>query len=187
MDVTISDSVIDDSALDYEEDEEQESVSVNPADEDTLLGADDEEVWAPSCPDRADKENTERLQAAGAGSRRFYGDLADAGDSRFAASQQMRPPSSLCKSSEGGKSLQLIPIRPLDSDMDGKDPLYIGLPNNGNSYYQNATLQSLLGLRPFLSEMVSLISGPGEQRPVSHAARRRQTDGAAQRTTDNPA
>ena len=34
------------------------------------------------------------------------------------------------------------------------------LPNYGNSCYQNATLQSLLGLRPFLSEMVSLISGP---------------------------
>ncbi|XP_043197641.1 ubiquitin carboxyl-terminal hydrolase 37-like [Amphibalanus amphitrite] len=131
----------------------------------------------PSCPDRADKENTERLQAAGAGSRRFYGDSADAGGSRFAASQQMRPPPSPRKAGEGGKShqlyggkaqtasrdLQLIPaIRPLDSDKNGKDPLYIGLPNYGNSCYQNATLQSLLGLRPFLSEMVSLISGPGE-------------------------
>ncbi|KAF0302269.1 hypothetical protein FJT64_025621 [Amphibalanus amphitrite] len=131
----------------------------------------------PSCPDRADKENTKLLQVAGVGSRRFYGDLADAGGSLFAASPQIRPPPSPRKSSEGGKNLQLhcgkaqtasrglqlIPaIRPLDSDKDGKDPLYIGLPNYGNSCYQNATLQSLLGLRPFLSDMVSLISVPGE-------------------------
>ncbi|KAF0305222.1 Ubiquitin carboxyl-terminal hydrolase 37 [Amphibalanus amphitrite] len=132
---------------------------------------------APSCPDRADKENTKRLQVASVGSRRIYGASADAGGSRFAASPQMRPTPWPRKSGEGGKNpqlhcskaqtashgLQLIPaIRPLDSDEDGKDPLYIGLPNCGNSCYQNATLQSLLGLRPFLSEMVSLISGQDE-------------------------
>ena len=42
--------------------------------------------------------------------------------------------------------------------------MYFRLPNYGNSCYQNATLQSLLGLRPFLSEMMSLIGGPeGDQ------------------------
>ena len=35
--------MIDDSALDYEEDEES-SIAINPADEDTLLGEDDDEV-----------------------------------------------------------------------------------------------------------------------------------------------
>ncbi|KAF0291982.1 hypothetical protein FJT64_009923 [Amphibalanus amphitrite] len=118
---------------------------------------------APNCPDRADKENTKLLQVAGVGSRRCYGDLADAGGSLFAASPQMWPTPWPRKSSEGGKTLQLhcskaqtasrglqlIPaIRPLDSDGDGKDPLHIGLPNCENSCYQNATLQSLLGLRP---------------------------------------
>ncbi|XP_043210166.1 ubiquitin carboxyl-terminal hydrolase 37-like [Amphibalanus amphitrite] len=132
---------------------------------------------APSCPDRADRENTKLLQVAGVGPRRFYGDSAEAGGSLSAASPQMRPPPSLRKSGEGDKNpqlhcgkaqaasrgLQLVPaIRPLDSDNDGKDPLYIGLPNYGNSCYQNATLQSLLGLRPFLSEMISLISGLDE-------------------------
>ena len=47
-----------------------------------------------------------------------------------------------------------------DPGKHGKDPLHIGLPNLGNSCYQNATLQLLLGLRPFLSEVTSLISRP---------------------------
>ncbi|XP_037077045.1 ubiquitin carboxyl-terminal hydrolase 37-like [Pollicipes pollicipes] len=85
----------------------------------------------------------------------------------------MRPPPSPRKGGEAGKALQLYggkaqvsrdlqmppSIRP-DTDRHFKDPLYIGLPNYGNSCYQNATLQSLLGLRPFLSEMMALISGP---------------------------
>ncbi|KAF0291611.1 Ubiquitin carboxyl-terminal hydrolase 37 [Amphibalanus amphitrite] len=63
----------------------------------------------------------------------------------------------------GGKAhtareLQLTPaIRP--AGKHGKDPLYIGLPNYGNSCYQNATLQSLLGLCPFLNDMIALHSG----------------------------
>ena len=47
-----------------------------------------------------------------------------------------------------------------DPGKHGKDPLHIGLPNLGNSCYQNATLQLLLGLRPFLSEVTSLSSRP---------------------------
>lgn len=41
---------------------------------------------------------------------------------------------------------------------EAKDPVYIGFPNKGNSCYQNAALQSLLGLRPFLTEVVALTS-----------------------------
>ena len=83
----------------------------------------------------------------------------------------MRPPPSTHKSAESSKALLqngetaqrvrellLIPAkRTLDSDNLTHDPVYIGLPNYGNACYQNATLQSLLGLRPFLSEMVSFI------------------------------
>ncbi|KAF0306877.1 Ubiquitin carboxyl-terminal hydrolase 37 [Amphibalanus amphitrite] len=141
---------------------------------------------APNCPDRADKENTKRLQVASVGSRRIYGASADAGGSRFAASPQMRPTPWPRKSGEGGKSpqlhcskaqtasrgLQLIPaMRSLDSDEDGKDPLYIGLPNCGNSCYQNTTLQSLLGLRPFLSEMISDQDESGQGRTLRAVAK----------------
>ncbi|KAF0307575.1 Ubiquitin carboxyl-terminal hydrolase 37 [Amphibalanus amphitrite] len=60
---------------------------------------------------------------------------------------------------------QLITVtRWLESDTSASDPLCIGLPNYGNSCYQNATLQPLLGPTPFLSDMLSLISdlSPGE-------------------------
>ncbi|KAF0312114.1 putative ubiquitin carboxyl-terminal hydrolase 50 [Amphibalanus amphitrite] len=75
----------------------------------------------------------------------------------------------------GGKAhtareLQLTPaIRP--AGKHGKDPLYTGLPNYGNSCYQNATLQSLLGLCPFLNHMIALQSGPeSDQCRTLHAA-----------------
>ena len=52
----------------------------------------------------------------------------------------------------------------LESDTGASDSPCIGLPNYGNSCYQNATLQSLMGLTPFLNDMMSLISdlSPGE-------------------------
>ena len=77
----------------------------------------------------------------------------------------MRSPLSPGKAGEGGKAqvardlLQLIPaVRLPDPDKHVTDPLYVGLPNYGNSCYQNATLQSLLGLRPFASDMMSLVT-----------------------------
>ena len=89
-------------------------------------------------------------------------------------SQQMQPQSSPRKSGEDTKALQPYrrkaqtaaelqltqTIRTACTDPHEKDPLYIGLPNLGNSCYQNATLQSLLGLRPFQNELMSLISRP---------------------------
>ena len=59
--------------------------------------------------------------------------------------------------------VQLMPpVRP-EADTHAKDPLYIGLPNYGNSCYQNATLQSLFGLLPFLNETMALMPGPDEE------------------------
>ena len=113
-------------------------------------------------PIRPGKENSEG-QLPSASTTRFGG---ESGGCR-PAGQQMRPPR---KADEGGtalydgkaqaaRKLQLIPaVRSPNPNKHGTDPLYVGLPNYGNSCYQNATLQSLLGLRPFLSEMMSLIT-----------------------------
>ena len=129
-------------------------------------------------------ENARQVQlTCDTGPRRLYGEPGGSAGSRSAASQQMRPQPSLCQFSEGGKALQLLgekaqparekqlipAIRPLGSDKHTKDLLYIGLSNFGYSCYQNATLQSLLGLRPFISEMVSLI--PGSVRRVTSTVR----------------
>ena len=55
----------------------------------------------------------------------------------------------------------LIPAKPyVDPGKHLDDPLLIGFPNYGNACYQNATLQSLLGLHPFLRDMMPLISDP---------------------------
>ena len=48
----------------------------------------------------------------------------------------------------------------MDADKHSNDSAYIGLPNLGNSCYQNAILQLLLGLRPFSNEMMLLTSDP---------------------------
>lgn len=60
----------------------------------------------------------------------------------------------------GGKSvcqLQQRDLSPPASPVSkhASDPLYVGLPNLGNSCYQNATLQALLGVAPFVSESVA--------------------------------
>ena len=54
-------------------------------------------------------------------------------------------------------SLAIRPANPLNYV---KDPLFVGLPNYSNSCYQNASLQSLMGLFPFLNDMISLLSCP---------------------------
>ena len=85
------------------------------------------------------------------------------------ASQQMpvQPPSSpkktlLARKVKTPTSLLSQSIRSsaqsADLEKRVEDPLYIGLNNLGNSCYQNAALQSLLGLPPFLNDMISLFS-----------------------------
>ena len=59
--------------------------------------------------------------------------------------------------SDPPSSLAIRPANPLN---DVKDSLFVGLPNYGNSCYQNASLQSLMGLFPFLNDMISLLSCP---------------------------
>ncbi|XP_043203061.1 ubiquitin carboxyl-terminal hydrolase 37-like [Amphibalanus amphitrite] len=80
--------------------------------------------------------------------------------------ESSQTPQSPCKrtQTESTGSQLITATRRLESDTSASDPLCIGLPNYGNSCYQNATLQSLLGLTPFLSDMLSLISdlSPGE-------------------------
>ena len=128
--------------------------------------------------DRPSKENAEQ-QLPGAPSRRVYG---ESGGCR-PAGQQMRSPPSPGKAGEGGKAqvareLQLIPaVRLPDPDKHVTDPLYVGLPNYGNSCYQNATLQSLLGLRPFVSDMMSLVTDSESDQSRTFRSCR-QTDGA---------
>ena len=107
------------------------------------------------------------------GSRQPESDSEESGDSRFASEEQTCPPPQLINSKDSKaqylcdeeaqavKNLQLVTsclraIQPSDKDERDGDPLYIGFPNHGNSCYKkNAAFQSLLGLRPFLSEMVS--------------------------------
>ncbi|XP_043219969.1 ubiquitin carboxyl-terminal hydrolase 37-like [Amphibalanus amphitrite] len=90
-------------------------------------------------------------------------DVRQRSQCQLEARKKRRQAGSESKAQTTSHDLQLNPvIPPLDSDKNSKDPLYIGLPNYGNTCYQNATLQSLLGLQPFQSEMVSLISGPVE-------------------------
>ncbi|KAF0290802.1 Ubiquitin carboxyl-terminal hydrolase 29 [Amphibalanus amphitrite] len=90
-------------------------------------------------------------------------DVRQRSQCQLEARKKRRQAGSESKAQTTSHDLQLNPvIPPLDSDKNSKDPLYIGLPNFGNICYQNATLQSLLGLQPFQSEMVSLISGPVE-------------------------
>ncbi|KAF0313058.1 Ubiquitin carboxyl-terminal hydrolase 37 [Amphibalanus amphitrite] len=113
------------------------------------------------------RENAEQQLATAAGSRRS----GCSGGSRLVASQQRWSPPSPKKLEEESRALQLYggkahTARELqltsaaDPDKHGNDPLYIGLPNYGNSCYQNATLQALLGLCPFLNDMIALHSGP---------------------------
>ena len=54
--------------------------------------------------------------------------------------------------------LQAVPSIHLPDSETYKGPPYMGFPNYGNSCYQNAALQSLLGLHPFVNETMSLIS-----------------------------
>ena len=86
----------------------------------------------------------------------------------FSKELPAQPLASQWKTGEAGKALQQngglaqapvlepVPASNPSQLKYGSDPLHIGLPNLGNSCYQNATLQLLLGLRPFLSEMVAL-------------------------------
>ncbi|XP_043233927.1 ubiquitin carboxyl-terminal hydrolase 37-like [Amphibalanus amphitrite] len=80
--------------------------------------------------------------------------------------ESSQTPQSPCRrtQTESTGSQLITATRWLESDTSASDPLCIGLPNYGNSCYQNATLQPLLGLTPFLSDMLSLISdlSPGE-------------------------
>ena len=120
---------------------------------------------------RLSEENS-RFRPAGSVPRRPNGDSDRSGDPRSAAEQQARLPPSSMGPGEDVRTLQqhesntptvtdakLIPIaQRADIGKPDGDPLYIGLPNDGNLCYQNAVIQSLLGLRPFLCEMMSLIA-----------------------------
>ena len=78
------------------------------------------------------------------------------------------PPLCNCKVHTSSE-LQSIPQICVEA-VKSADPLYIGLPNYGNSCYQNAALQSLLGLCPFVTDMMALISGPEDKsRQLSRA------------------
>ena len=84
----------------------------------------------------------------------------------FTATREVRLPASSPRRSResnntprGSGNLQRTPfIRPGGPDQHDEDPLFIGFPNDSNLCYQNAALQSLLGLPPFLNDMVSLMS-----------------------------
>ncbi|KAF0290804.1 Ubiquitin carboxyl-terminal hydrolase 2 [Amphibalanus amphitrite] len=97
--------------------------------------------------ERPNRVSAEQQLATAAGSRRS----GCSGGSRLVASQQRWSPPSPKKLEEESRALQLhggkahtareLQLTPAaDPDKHGNDPLYTGLPNYGNSCYQNATM-----------------------------------------------